>query len=699
MPQDTAQNQIFHFFTPSQEQHREFNYSEFTSSDSYKVFAVCSLTSQHLKDLNTYMALGLTELTEQFDLVNLPILDRMKEVIYAAGDKLADQLMNSKEPVEDVDFSVGLLAFKDDVLYVWIDGQINVRLYRGKDSLVVNTVNSPQFFGSTELRLGDIICASFNENILQADPNFEEYILEEKRPSYPALYIDYQTENVIEKNTELVKEPTYTNALEPDSDPEIKRSASFAQYTESESDAEISLHTSKEGVISNSFKPKKSSDNVKIIKAKIGPFFNSVHQFLLKITSSVVDLFYTKVLRKNQHQLKRFKDSKQKRNLQYLILFLIAALVLYLLVFKGFSDPKTTTNSTPAVAARSDAATKTSIQTEFETLVQSYNNADVANFETHIETLRSAVNKAKNNGFSDTSYLDDILSQSSTYEDTLYKVTPITKVDGVFSADATQNASIIDFDTVGSDVYALDQTNSRVLKSNAEGQLEVFASSADLSKMFKISCTEGNCYVLDEDAGLAVLNFSTKKFSTFKGLSTASTDVKDMVYAFDSIYTLAPAQGKVLKYAKAGEGFKAAVQWNTTAGFNTETQDFAIDGNVFELNSSGELKKYFSGKYDPSFKGLGEAIPALGKNLNMAITPARQNGRNRLYISDADNKRVAVYEKDIVDGKYAFKGSYKYKGTDQIKFDRFEEVTLSKDEKFLFILENNLIYKISVTGI
>lgn len=702
MPHNHSKSQIFSFFTPSRDGTLRFQSVHVESDDDFDIFIAASLSSKVLTDLDDYLSLGIEELKDKLLSSNAPILDRMKDAIYKAGDALAAELIESHQPVEDVDFSAGVLAFHDDVLYVWIDGDLNARIYRADDSILVNPEKSPQFFGSTIVQLGDIIGVSFNMYVAEKDSAFEDYVLEKNTPEYPVLYLDYQVDgqNAISSFDEEVEVPneeiSHTqNTIGAHLDEE--NGETLLNNTAEAEDTMISMPEL--GQIKYQGKERRNYNRPET-KEKILGVLRSLSNIWLKISSPVPDFFYTVILRKNSHQLKRFKESRQKKLFQFALLFLLITFVGYIL-FVSFnaSNSKVKTSNTSA-GNKTDTKVRTDIQDQFDKLVRSYNNVEISDFNTNFTNLKSLISTAKQNGFGDTGFLDNTLNQAQNYEDTLYKVTPITKVDDIFLSDKLSNPLIVDFDVVGNDVYALDRQNSQVLKSTINQQFEIFAGDPQFKKLSRISCIDGSCYLLDEEQGLLVLSLANKKITAYKGLSSAGKDVKEMVYAFDNIYTIVTTESKLLKYGKVGDGFKAPVKWNITEGFGLDALDFAIDGNVFELTDKGELKKYYNGRYDPSFKGLDDPIPALGTNLQLAMTPARQTGINRVYISDSTNKRIAVFEKDPnPNGKYTFKGNYKYRGPDEIKFENFEEIVLSKDEKYLYVLENNSVYKIGVTAI
>lgn len=717
MIENQTENQILPFFFAEHESaDTQFDYVKFTSYDGYSVFACASLFSAHIdpKKIREYLKFGIKEIRNKFDGIDLPVLDRMKESIFQAGDMLADHLIDAKEEVDDVDFSVCLLAIQDGVLYVWIDGNLNLRIYRGTESLLVNGNLESQFYGSTGLELGDILAVSFNKYVEEFDERIENYVLEKEVPVYPALFVDYQVENIA--STQLLETPSesfqteesveglaYHGSLQ-DTDEDLERA--YGQSEPVTSQDSLKFTVSKLG-LSDKLSQLKQLDllNKAQIYLKTAGIF--IWNILLAITSGILDFFYKFIFRKNAHQVKRFQASYQKKYLQYLLIFAVIIFGIYTIIFR--SNPSTASKSgdnssiLPGIG-KSEQAVKNGIQADYDKLSQYYDAARVDDFNQSFASLKTSISSAKSNGFSDTAFLDNISFQAQNLEDKLYRITSITKVDQAFTAASIAKANLTDFSVINNDIYAVDKGNSQILKSTAPDQFQTFASDSRLTALSKISCKITTCYLIDENKGIAILNVTTKTFTLVSGTESLGKTAKEIItFVIDNkprLYVLVPSAGKVFRYDKAGETLGKQATWNSEAGFGMDTQDFAIDGSIFELSSNGVLRRFYTGKNDTSLKGLQEANPKLGSALQVAVTDARDPApgvRNRMYIADSANKRIVVYDKDPnPSNQYLFKGSYKYRGTDKIGFENFQQIVLSGDEQFLYVLENNTVYKIQV---
>lgn len=748
MPTGTPENQILPFYYSSNLPSKTVLDYRHIQSDGYDVLVLSSLFSKQVKDLEGHLKFALDALTSTFETEKGEILDRMKASIFGSGDKLADFLISKKEPVDDVDYNVCICAFKNGIVYVWIDGNIGVRMYRGEQSLMVNSKGTPQFFGSATVELGDILAIAFAKDLEKQDEHVEDYVLEKSTPDYAGLFIDYQVENShlniepteVVDNTEKVEEAEEMPEMAPMGSTFMNQQMDEEHHAEdmqmNEEDKSLQLAEMANKRRAGNFDETSNNkvnfnDSVNNIKDSFNKFSQKVQDSgvlskiveyiklglgyiwlgLMTVTSLILDGIFGLVYLKNPHQFKRFQNSIKKKNLQYLLIVVILLLVSYLVFFRG---PSTNSNNTANngnntnASGNSNASTKAALQSKFDQLHTAYVALNVENFNSTYTSLKSDIAAARDNNFDDPGFLNNLTSQAQSFNDDLYKITPITKIDEAFSAADIAKANIVDFSLVGTDVYAADRANSQILKSDSSTQkLTVFASDTSLTAITHISCLQTSCYIIDENVGIVILNLQTKTFSKFSALKDAGKGVKELqVYLIGNtayLYTLVPSEGKIARYSRSGDGLTPATTWNKVDGFGIGTVDFTIDGGIFEMNANGNLRKFFGGTVDSNVAGLSPSLLPLGTDLQIASTPARNTAPgviNRFYIADSANQRVVVYEKDPNASKqYTFKGSYQYRGSETISFSAFKQIILSEDEKTLYGLSNNIVFRFSVSAI
>ncbi|MFW5719531.1 MAG: hypothetical protein ACOCXT_00705 [Candidatus Dojkabacteria bacterium] len=710
MVEKNIQNHIYTYtFQSNLPDGQSFSSLGFTSSDKYEVFITATLSSRKIKDLNTYLSAGIQEVQSRFNAIDLPTLDRMKSAIFQSGDFLANKLLNAKEAVDDVDFSVCIVAIKDKALYVWIDGDLNIRMYRGTDSIIVNDSGKPQFFGSSVIELGDILCIAGNEHVKEQDHNAEQYVLEQDTPRYPAFYLDYQLDQNEAPNTDEAPLESKNNATiapayqeEEYGYPAKDHDSSRAPKVPAEK-AKQALEGIKANVSDQFQKLKKSGIGNKILEST-QKILTGVWGVIMRATSGILDFIYVNVFRKNQHQLRRFQSSPQKKNLQYLLIavLIISSFYVFFLRDTGSQGSETEASNTDSTSENENF--RAAISEQFDVVESAYKTSQFSEFSNALASLETKISEARQADFSDETFLNETLDKAQNYEDTLFKVTRINKATGFNSASEIQGADIVDFSVVGSTIYALDRSNSQVLKSNSSLGFDVFAGTSDLTAMSRMVCSSTECYIIDDEKGLALLSISDKKFTTYsQSLGSAGIGVVEMGYyaPASSIYTFVPSEGKINKYSKSGQQFSNPVQWNKTAGsFGMDTVDITIDGGIIEILKDGTVNRYFSGTKESEPAGIEPATPSLGQDVQISTTPARNpspNNKDRLYIADSDNDRIAVYDKTPnSNDKYSFLGNYKYGGPEAITFSDFAQIILSEDEKLLYVLEDNTVYALRV---
>lgn len=721
------QNQILPFFyTKGLPENTYFNYKRFTA-DGYIIFIFASLYSQNISDLDEYLSLGINCLIASFLSDKSEILERMRKAIFDSGDRLADFLIEQKLPVDDVDYSVCLIAFKEGVFYLWIDGDLNLRIYRGNESLLVNEKHNPQFYGSALVETGDILAVSLSQFLENEDKNVEDYVLEKAEPDYPLFLLDYQIDNDLRTLTH--EEGIITsNSVKMDS---IQQN-SFDNVKNLKSLRVLNFYTE----IGNKFIGKLSQINLKEYLFKLQNIFHSIKNkideykfipksidvikkllqyawsLLMSVTSVILDFIFGIVYRNNLHKFRRFQSSVKKVQLQYLLILIILLSFSYFVLFSLWRPANTGNNSSSDLqnTDQKQIQLKSELQEKYDLLTRYVTTSQIDKFNQQSIELKALITIARNQGFKDTQYLDQLVLNIEGLEDKIYKVTPITKVDEVFSVNHIPNADLADFSRIGTTVYAIDRANAQILVSNsATQQFDIFAKDEELVAMTHISCLQKSCYIIDEKKGIVILNLETKTFSKFSALKDAGRGVKELAtYLAENtvyIYTLLPSEGKVLRYQRVGEGLSQPEVWNKVPGFGENVTDILVDGGIYEISNDGTLRRFFNRNVEPvtNFAGLGTALLPLQGNLQIAATPPRDPAPgvvNRFYVADSVNQRVAVFDRDLdANKKLTFLGSYKFRGTDRINFGSFKEISLSADEKFLYCLSNNIVFKFSVSSI
>ncbi len=160
----------------------------------------------------------------------------------------------------------------------------------------------------------------------------------------------------------------------------------------------------------------------------------------------------------------------------------------------------------------------------------------------------------------------------------------------------------------------------------------------------------------------------------------------DMQVYGGSVYLLDQAKNQIWKYIPEGNGFGPVRNYvSTESPVNLSSAvSFAIDGNVWIGLSTGEVIKLYSGKRDVfSLAALEIPFSSLQSVYTDELT-------DYLYVLDGTTGRVVVFLKK--DGSYV--STYESE-----RFKGASDVVIDSENKQLYILNKNQIYKVEVREI
>jgi len=107
------------------------------------------------------------------------------------------------------------------------------------------------------------------------------------------------------------------------------------------------------------------------------------------------------------------------------------------------------------------------------------------------------------------------------------------------------------------------------------------------------------------------------------------------------VYILSPTENQIWKYERRSANYSGATAYNTGNIEIADVVSFTIDGSIYMIAASGEIKKLFRGEtQDYEFREL-PSIPFSGPNLKI-YTSAELD---YIYVLDPDNQRLLVFTK------------------------------------------------------
>jgi hypothetical protein len=148
---------------------------------------------------------------------------------------------------------------------------------------------------------------------------------------------------------------------------------------------------------------------------------------------------------------------------------------------------------------------------------------------------------------------------------------------------------------------------------------------------------------------------------------------------FGNLYILDKKQGQIIKLVQTESGYSNSNYFNSKQDLS-KANSLAIDNNIYVLETSGNVNKYFKGSpVDFSLKGLNKNLSA---PIKIYTTPDFEN----IYILDKGNGRIVVFDKN---------GNFKADYNDSIVKNAKDFDVLEKD-KIVYVLSLGKLYQIDI---
>jgi hypothetical protein len=180
---------------------------------------------------------------------------------------------------------------------------------------------------------------------------------------------------------------------------------------------------------------------------------------------------------------------------------------------------------------------------------------------------------------------------------------------------------------------------------------------------------EGTISFMDTDDG-----------SFHKGVALA--DWSNKIYVLDAV------GDQIWKYSYKGtrDKFGAAEAYKSDDTDLSTGVDLAIDANVYSLDTSGDITKFYAGSKVPFFVNNAP--------FNMFKDPSRLFTNEKLdeiYILDSQEARVLVFRKDSKTGNIDYVTQYFFEGVGELR-----DIYVDPDTKKLYALSASKIYEVDL---
>lgn len=248
-----------------------------------------------------------------------------------------------------------------------------------------------------------------------------------------------------------------------------------------------------------------------------------------------------------------------------------------------------------------------------------------------------------------------------------------------FPKNSPQKKQIIELlEKVENSLKTASSINAVEAKTVDQNSSELLSQAVKNTPIF-ITQDEKNIYGIVNEAVFAVDKKSKNKKTIIPNKSHWS-NIGGLGVYFGNLYVLDKKEGQIFKFTATDDGF---TKTNYLIG---GTQDFSkassisIDGSVWVLLGTGEIKKFTRGKIDDL------KISSLDKPFSKPSRIFTDADTNNLYVLDNGNNRIVVLSKS---------GIYQTQYQTNVLKDTVEFDVLEKEKK-IFVLSQKKIWQIDL---
>ncbi|MEI7578986.1 MAG: hypothetical protein WCJ58_02975 [bacterium] len=246
-------------------------------------------------------------------------------------------------------------------------------------------------------------------------------------------------------------------------------------------------------------------------------------------------------------------------------------------------------------------------------------------------------------------------------------------------------------------LYVIDKQYGKVYKTGTDGKASEIVSGLNQPRSITMD-DQGNLIVLDNDSDKALIKINQQNevtrltgMSSFRvgGINVIefSEVVGGRIYGIDT-------KIKQLDYlARSGDTYAFPAKRTTLDAFSSATDLQVIDQKIYVLcNNKQGIFRFYNDKDDtPTISGLppGESI------LNAS---AFYIDGLYVYVADPVNQRILIFSKsEATDLKFITQ--YAYRGNRDDGFKNIREIFANRTKNVLYILDSDIIYKISLADL
>ncbi|MCB9813377.1 MAG: hypothetical protein H6772_03145 [Pseudomonadales bacterium] len=249
--------------------------------------------------------------------------------------------------------------------------------------------------------------------------------------------------------------------------------------------------------------------------------------------------------------------------------------------------------------------------------------------------------KAENLKSSSVSLIDNKLAETTTFYDEISGKVELDELPIFYDLRLVRSDYIAsNLDVSNEKISILDSEKKQVVVLDALTKKVSVRDFAKFEQVKDLSINANTVYVLTD----GIKSFDLEEGSEIKEVKVLGDSNRNALYidAYDRfVYVFSPDKRNIYRYSKESEGYSDPVGWmkSETGLKYDEVLSMAIDGDIWLTNSSGQIKKFASGK-EESFE-----IRGLSNQFLNGIKIYTNDDLDNLYILDANNKRIVILSK------------------------------------------------------
>lgn len=294
------------------------------------------------------------------------------------------------------------------------------------------------------------------------------------------------------------------------------------------------------------------------------------------------------------------------------------------------------------------------------------------------------------------SEIENLKRQINNIYYTINDITPMSNVQILSDISIFYpGANISSLLNLGGNIYITSPSSQYVFSlSNSSSSnpsiFESLKSGISIPQYITYSVTDSAMFLYDVNNGL----YKVSSSGSLQNLTNPVASVKYIQSFLGNIYMLDPSSG-TMYIASQSNGYRVSKDFASPVLKGSKS--FAVDGNIFVVDSSGSIERFYANQLTPFNITNQEAMEyPLGE-----VSYIYDNMyTNDLFVVDPSHERVVVLQKPAINATntidYKFVKQYVYLGSDSKIFSHITYMDISSSGSTLYIVSGTKIIRVSL---